>query len=149
MTPVWDRARNWTGDLWISRRVLYHWANSPPVDFRSQHPQHDKVIFEFSLSHSPRYPGTPHPPPSRTRKTNHKDIHSNNRASVISRAAFLLLTATLTFGKNVTSKRRSRRDGGRRHGRQFILDFYAHIPLKTALALATQRKWNWHKQHKM
>ena len=27
MTPVWDRAWNRTRDLWISGRVLYHWAN--------------------------------------------------------------------------------------------------------------------------
>ena len=30
ITPVWDRARNQTGDLWISGWVLYHWANSLP-----------------------------------------------------------------------------------------------------------------------
>ena len=30
VTPVWDRVRNRTGYLWISRWVLYHWANSPP-----------------------------------------------------------------------------------------------------------------------
>ena len=54
MTPVWDRVRNRTGDLWISGRVLYNWANSPPIAWRGRLTVHRSDMYS-SISNENTY----------------------------------------------------------------------------------------------